>query len=80
MHDALAAESRGIPAVAVMTDRFEPTARAVTELNGLPDYPFVVIGHPIASDTDDELRAKAETAVARLVPLLTERPAPPGTP
>jgi hypothetical protein len=46
----------------------------VAELNGLPDYPFVVIGHPIANDRDEDLRAKAEAAVAGLVPLLTGRP------
>jgi hypothetical protein len=46
----------------------------VAELNGLPDYPFVVIGHPIANDRDEDLRAKAEAAVVRLVPLLIERP------
>ena len=73
MHDALAAESRGIPAVAIMTERFEPSARAVTALNGVPDYPFVVIPHPIANDRDDDLRAKAEAALARIVPLLTDR-------
>jgi hypothetical protein len=73
MHDALAAESRGIPAVAVMTDRFEPTARAVAEVNGLPDYPYVVIAHPIANNTDDELRAKAEAVIGRIVTLLTQR-------
>jgi hypothetical protein len=74
MHDALAAETRGIPAVAVMTDRFEPTARAVAELNGLPAYPYVVIAHPIANNSDAELRAKAEGAIARIVALLTDRP------
>ena len=73
MHDALAAERKGIPAVAIMTERFEQSARAVAELNGLPAYPFVVIAHPIAGDTDDELRAKAEVAVRGLVPLLTQR-------
>ena len=73
MHDALAAEQRGIPAVAVMTDRFVPTARAVAELNGIPDYPYVVIAHPIANNSDEELRAKAEAAIARVVALLTER-------
>jgi hypothetical protein len=73
MHDALAAEIRGIPAVAIMTDRFEPTARAVAELNGIPDYPFAVIAHPIASDSDGDLRAKAEATVSRIVTLLTER-------
>ena len=76
MHDALAAEAKGIPAVAIMTDRFEQTARGVAELNGLADYPFVVISHPIASDNDDDLRAKAEEAVSRLVPLLTARERP----
>ncbi|HSE91945.1 MAG TPA: hypothetical protein VLF19_01465 [Methylomirabilota bacterium] len=77
MHDAIAAESRGIPAVAVMTDRFVPSARAVAELNGLPDYPFVVIAHPIANDGDEALRSKAEAAVTRIVALLTERAASP---
>ena len=73
MHDALAAEAKGIPAVAVMTERFVQTARGVNELNGLPDYPFVVIGHPIANNSDADLRKKAEDAITRIVPLLTER-------
>jgi hypothetical protein len=73
MHDALAAESRGIPAVAVMTDRFEATARAVAELNGLPAYPYAVIEHPIANNTDEVLRAKAEAVIGRVIALLTQR-------
>jgi len=73
MHDALAAETRGIPAVAVMTDRFEATARAVAEANGLPAYPYVVIEHPVADNTDEDLRAKAEAAIGRIVALLTQR-------
>lgn len=56
--------------MAIITDRFAQSARAVAELNGLPEYPFVVIAHPIANNSDDELRAKAEEAVRRLVPLL----------
>jgi hypothetical protein len=73
MHDALAAERRGIPAAAVMTDRFVATANAVVELNGVKDYPYVVIAHPIASDSDEELAAKAEASVGRIVSVLTER-------
>lgn len=76
MHDALAAETRGIPAVAIMTDRFEPSARAMAELNGMPDYPYAVIPHPIANDSDEDLRKKAEAVVERLVSLLTRRDAP----
>jgi hypothetical protein len=60
-----------------MTDRFELSARAVAELNGLPEYPFAVIGHPIANDDDADLRKKAEDVVARIVALLTERDASP---
>ena len=73
MHDAIAAESRGIPAVAVMTDRFVASARAVADLNGLADYPFVVIEHPIANDDDAALEKKAAAVVTRIAELLTRR-------
>jgi len=77
MHDAIAAESRGIPAVAVMTDRFVASARVVAELNGLAEYPFVVIEHPIANDQDTDLERKAAAVVERIAELLTRRAAAP---
>jgi hypothetical protein len=70
----MSAERLGIPAVAIITDRFEASARAMAEANGLADYPFAIIAHPVAGNTDDELRVKAEHAVSALVPLLTRRP------
>ena len=69
----MSAERLGIPAVAVITDRFEASARALAAANGMPDYPFAVIAHPIAGNTDEELLDKAEVAVRALVPLLTAR-------
>ena len=63
----------GIPAAAVMTDRFEATARAMAGASGLPDYPFVVIPHPIAGNSDEALGAKAEAVYDAVVRLLTER-------
>jgi len=69
----MSAEKLGIPAVAVITDRFEVSARAMAEANGRADYPFAVIAHPIAGNSDEELRAKAEVAVAQIIPLLTRR-------
>ena len=69
----MSAEKLGIPAVAVITDRFEVSARAMAEANGRADYPFAVIAHPIAGNSGEELRAKAEVAVAQIVPLLTRR-------
>ncbi len=63
----------GIPAVGIMTDRFQRSAELMAELNGLPGYPFAVIGHPIANNSDELLRQKAEIACARIVELLTQR-------
>ena len=57
----------------IMTDRFVRSAELMGELNGLPGYPFAVIGHPVANNSDEVLRQKAEVAVARIVELLTKR-------
>ena len=56
-----------------MTDRFAATARVMAETLGLAGYPFAVIPHPISSDGDSELRAKAEQAVRQCVQILTRR-------
>jgi len=56
-----------------VTDRFVRSAELVGQLNGLPGYPFVVIGHPVANNDDAALRVKAQAAVRDLVPLLTAR-------
>jgi hypothetical protein len=58
-----------------MTDKFAPTARAMAEVCGIPDYPFAVVPHPIANNTDEQLRAKAEEAVRQSVTILTRRAA-----
>lgn len=58
-----------------MTTPFRRSAETVAQLNGLPEYPFAMIEHPIANDSDAALRAKAEIALAQILPLLTERPA-----
>ena len=53
------------------------SAQVVAQLNGVPDYPFVIIGHPVASDDDEALRRKAESAVSAIVGILTQRAAKP---
>ena len=75
MHDAIEAERLGIPAVAIITDRFVRTAQAVSVVNGLPDYPFSIIAHPVANNDDAVLREKARVAVKEIISLLTERQA-----
>ena len=66
-----ALEARGIPAVAVITDRFAQSVRAIAAAHGLPDYAFATIAHPIADNDEQTLRAKAEHVAAQLVGLLT---------
>ena len=58
-----------------MTDRFAASVREIATIEGLPDYPFVVIDHPIAGNPTDELHAKAERALAEMLSLLTTRKA-----
>ena len=58
-----------------MTDRFAVSVREIATIEGLPDYPFVVIDHPIAGNPTDELHAKAERALAEMLSLLTTRKA-----
>lgn len=58
-----------------MTERFVRSAQVVAQLNGVPDYPFAVIGHPVAADDDAALRAKAEIAARQIVSILTQRAA-----
>jgi hypothetical protein len=57
----------------LITDRFIPSAKEIASIEGLPDYPFAVIAHPIAGNTDDELKAKAEQVLDTIVRILSSR-------
>ncbi|MEW6299886.1 MAG: hypothetical protein AB1671_19515 [Thermodesulfobacteriota bacterium] len=73
MHDAILAEQRGVPATAVITDRFVQTAKVMAQVSGRPDYPFAVIAHPISHNTAAVLREKAEAAVRQCLTILLKR-------
>ena len=59
-----------MPAVSVMTSAFADAAELMARVQGVPDHPFTVIEHPIASADDAGLAERAETAVAQAVELL----------
>ena len=73
MHDGIAAERRGLPAASIATHVFVNMGRASAAAQGLPDYPFAVMQHPIGRLSDDELRAKAEAILPQVVELLLKR-------
>ena len=70
MQDGIIFEKRGVPAASIATHQFVNMGRASAEALGMPDYPFVVMQHPIARLDDDELRAKAEAVLPQVVELL----------
>ena len=71
MHDGIALERRGTPAAVICTDVFERMGRATAAVAGLPDYPFVLVPHPVGRLNPEQLRARAEAALPGIVALLT---------
>ncbi len=61
-----------MPAIAVMTERFVSAAELMCRVAGMPEYRFVVIGHPISSASDDELAEYAHTTVEQARHLLLQ--------
>jgi hypothetical protein len=58
--------------VVVCTVPFEVTAKNIARILGLPDYPFVMVQHPIGSCTPPELKARAEVAYRQALPILLQ--------
>jgi hypothetical protein len=84
VHDGIAFERRGIPAAVVCTEPFARMGRATAEVAGLPDYPFLLVPHPMGRLRPEELRVRAETVLAAVIELLVlpaiPRPEPPAWP
>lgn len=71
MHDSVWFEVNGKPAVMVASSTFVDAAEAQARALGLPEVRRVFVAHPIQDATDDEMRAKADAIVDRLVEALT---------
>ena len=56
MHDGISFEKKGVPAAVICTEPFVTSAVAMSILGGIPDYPFVVVPHPLGSLNQEELR------------------------
>jgi hypothetical protein len=63
LHDAVASEREGTPAVGVMTSNFVSAAELMGQVLGLPGYDFGVIAHPVSSATDEGLQARAADTI-----------------
>ena len=70
MLDAISFEKRGIPAAAIITEPFVPTAEAMARLAGMPGYPVAVIPHPVGSLDPSAVAARADQIAPRIEALL----------
>jgi hypothetical protein len=70
--DAVILEKAGIPAIAIVTDAFYTTAREMAELWGVPNFRFVMMPHPLASLTPEEIDARADELLGKVIALLQE--------
>jgi hypothetical protein len=68
--DAVMLEKAGIPAVPVITDAFESTAKEMAELWGVPEFRFVMMPHPLASLTDADVERVADQLAGKVLDLL----------
>jgi hypothetical protein len=71
LHDGISFEQLGKRAVVLCTEPFEVTARNIARMMGLPDYPFVMVEHPIGSRTLDEIKVLAEAAYDQALSILS---------
>ena len=60
-----------MPTAVICTDQFIASAKAQAAICGNPDYPFVVVPHPIGSLTSAELRERARIAASQVIEILT---------
>ena len=70
MHDGISFEQLGKRALVLCTEPFEVTAKNIARILGLPDYPFLMVQHPIGSCTVSELKARAEVGYRQGLPIL----------
>ena len=73
MHDGLTLERLGVPTAVICTEPFITSADAMAALGGTPNYPYVVVPHPLGSRTMQQLRAIAAKAAPDALAILTAR-------
>ena len=70
MHDGIALEKRGVPAAVICTEPFRSSAKAMSQIGGIPDYLFVELPHPLGSLSEELLRERAMQAAPEVLRIL----------
>lgn len=67
MHDGISLESLGLPAAVIVTTDFVHEAGVQRVALGMPDLEPVVIQHPLSTLTEEEIRARAASALPQVI-------------
>jgi hypothetical protein len=70
--DAVILEKAGMPAIPIITDAFEATAKEMAELWGVPEFRFVMMPHPLASLTASDMEQRANELIDKVLGLLQQ--------
>ena len=70
MHDGITFESSDVPTAVICTEPFVTSADAMAKLGGIPDYPYVVLPHPLGSLDEAGIREKAAQAAPDVLRIL----------
>jgi hypothetical protein len=73
--DAVQFEDQGLPSVAIVTEPFVATCRAMAALRGYDEYPLIVVPHPVTSLDLEQVDALADSLTPDVAALLLEGPA-----
>ena len=66
---------RGLITAVICSTPFEKLGRAQARVLGVPDLPLVMIQHPLGGLEIDDVKARAEQAMQKVIALLQEHTA-----
>ena len=65
----------GIPSAVICSEPFVQLGRTQSRVLGVPDLPLIVIKHPLGGLALNDVKARANSALAQLLEVLRERAA-----
>jgi hypothetical protein len=67
VRDGIAVATKGLPAVALVTEAFWPQGDFVAESFGMPDIPRLKLPHPVAGTGQQKMREVADALVKQML-------------
>jgi len=68
--DSIVFEQQGVPSASIVTHVFIVTGKAMARTWGVPDFKFLVVPHPIANLTPEQMDQRAAEITPQVVDLL----------